>query len=86
MSNGSSSGDRLDRIEAIVESLARSAQAINNDHEERIQTLKDLISRLTRLEEGQNRMLASLDDDRPTILRKLTNIENKVDRILEGGQ
>ena len=32
--------DRLDRIEAIVESLARSVQAITNDREERIQTLE----------------------------------------------
>lgn len=84
MTNGqNSNSDRLDRIEAIVESLARSAQAINNDHEERIQTLEDLVARLTRLEEGQNRMLASIDDDRPTILRRLMTIENKVDRILE---
>ena len=82
MTNGSNSSDRLDRIEAIVESLARSAQAINNDHEERIQTLEDLVGRLTRIEEGQNRMLVSLDDDRPTILRRLMAIENKVDRIL----
>lgn len=51
MTNGSNSGDRLDRIEAIVESLARSAQVINNDHEERIQTFEDLVKRLTRLEE-----------------------------------
>lgn len=80
MTNGqNSSGERLDRIEAIVESLARSAQAINNDHEERIQTLEDLVARLTRLEEGQNRMLASMDDYRPTILRRLMTIENKVD-------
>ncbi|MEY2833809.1 MAG: hypothetical protein RLZZ574_3068 [Cyanobacteriota bacterium] len=84
MTNGqNNSGERLDRIEAIVESLARSAQAINNDHEERIQTLEDLVARLTRLEEGQNRMLASMDDDRPTILRRLMTIENKVDQILE---
>ncbi|MGL5793308.1 MAG: hypothetical protein ACRC06_02695 [Waterburya sp.] len=84
MTNGqSNSGERLDRIEAIVESIARSAQAINNDHEERIQTLEDLVARLTRLEEGQNRMLASMDDDRPTILRRLMTIENKVDQILE---
>lgn len=84
MNNGESNkGDRLDRIEAIVESLARSAQAINNDHEERIQTLEDLVARLTRLEEGQNRMLASLDDNQPTILRRLMTIENKVDQILE---
>ena len=82
-SGESNNGDRLNRIEAIVESLARSAQAINNDHEERIQTLEDLVARLTRLEEGQNRMLASLDDNQPTILRRLMTIENKVDQILE---
>ena len=28
-------------------------------------------------------MLASIDDDRPTILRRLMAIENQVDRILE---
>ena len=82
-SGESNNGNRLDRIEAIIESLARSAQAINNDHEERIQTLEDLVARLTRLEEGQNRMLASLDDNQPTILRRLMTIENKVDQILE---
>lgn len=32
---------------------------------------------------GIANLLASLDQDRPTILRKLTAIENKVDRILE---
>lgn len=84
MTNGhSGNGDRLDRIESVIESLARSAQAINNDHEERIQTLEDIVIRLTRLEEGQNRMLASLDENQPTILRRLMTIENKVDRILE---
>jgi hypothetical protein len=84
MTNGQNNdSNRLNRIEAVVESLARSAQAINNDHEERIQTLEDLVARLTRLEEGQNRMLASMDEDRPTILRRLMTIENKVDRILE---
>ncbi|MEL7419506.1 MAG: hypothetical protein AAFY50_24555 [Cyanobacteria bacterium J06648_1] len=87
MTNGANNnGDRLDRIEAVVESLARSAQAINNDHEERIQTLEDLVSRLTRLEEGQNRMLANLDDNQPTVLLRLMTIENKVDRILEREQ
>ena len=86
MTNGSNGSDRLDRIEAIIESLARSAQAINNDHEERIQTLEDLVVRLTRLEEGQNRILASLDDERPIILRRLMTIENKVDQILEREQ
>ena len=84
-SNGNNS-DRLDRIEAIVESLARSAQAITNYHEERIQTLEDVVSRLTRIEEGQNAMLGSIDENQPTILRRLMAIENKVDTLIERNQ
>lgn len=84
-SNGNNS-DRLDRIEAIVESLARSAQAITNDHEERIQTLEDVVGRLTRIEEGQNAMLGSIDENQPTVLRRLMAIENKVDTLIERNQ
>ena len=84
MTNRQNNGsDRLDRIEAIVESLARSAQAITNDHEERIQTLEDVVSRLTRIEEGQNAMLGNIDETQPTILRRLMAIENKVDTLIE---
>jgi hypothetical protein len=43
----------------------------------------DAIQRLTTLQEGVINLLASLDEDRPTILRKLNGIENKVDRLLE---
>ncbi len=84
------SNDRLERIEAIVESLARSAQAIADEHGERIRFLEELASRqeetmrqLVRIEEAQNRMLASFDDDRPTILRRLNSIENKIDSLIE---
>ena len=82
----SNGNDRLDRLEAIVESLARSAQAITNDHEERIQTLEDVVSRLTRIEEGQNAMLGSIDENQPTVLRRLMAIENKVDTLIERNQ
>ena len=92
-SNENNSSDRLDRIEAIVESLARSAQAITNDHEERIQTLEDIVARqeeniirLTRIEEGQNAMLGSMDENQPTLLRRLMAIENKVDTLIERNQ
>ena len=85
-----SNGSRLDRIEAIVESLARTVQALADDHEERIQTMQYTIvrieetnRRLVTVEEGLARMLSSLDDDRPTILRRLNSIENKVDRLLD---
>lgn len=85
-SSGNDTDDRLERIEAIVESLARSAQAITNDHEERIQTLEDVVNRLTRIEEGQNAMLVAMDENQPAILRRLMAIENKVDSLIERNQ
>ena len=79
-----------ENLEQIVTSLARSAQAITDDHEERIrfaerrlERLEEITESLTRIEEAQNRMLASMDEDRPTVLRKLTSIENKIDRLLD---
>ncbi len=99
-SNNGNNSDRLDRIEAIVESNSRAIQAMMEqratdrlEHEERIRRLEDTVirlddtvARLTRIEEAQNRMLASMDEDRPTVLRKLTAIENKVDTLLERNQ
>jgi len=35
---------------------------------------------------GIANLLSSLDEDRPTILRKLSTLENKVDRLLERGE
>jgi hypothetical protein len=84
MTNGQNNdSNRLDRIEAIVESLARSAQAIANDHEERIRLLEETQRDLAQTSAGLARLLTALDEDRPTILRRLMTIENKVDRILE---
>ena len=98
-SNGSNS-DRLDRIERLLESVAqktdsnaRAIQAMMEqratdrlEHEARMNRLEDLVTRLTRIEEAQNRMLANMDDDRPTILRRLMSIENKVDTLIEREQ
>jgi hypothetical protein len=98
-SNGNS-GDRLDRIEAIVESNSRAIQAMMEqratdrlEHEERMKRLEDTVirlddtvARLTRIEEAQNRMLANLDEDRPTVLRRLMSIENKVDTLIDRNQ
>ena len=39
--------------------------------------------KLARVEEGLINMVVAIDEDRPTVLRRLTSIENKVDRILE---
>jgi hypothetical protein len=99
-SNGNSGDNRLDRIEAIVESNSRAIQAMMEqratdklEHEERRKRLEDTvirlddtIARLTRIEEAQNRMLASMDEDRPTVLRRLMSIENKVDTLIDRNQ
>jgi len=44
--------------------------------------LQEAMVRLTNIQQGVSNLLASLDEDRPTILRKLTTIENKLDQVL----
>ena len=63
------------------------------EHEERMRRLEDTVirlddtvARLTRIEEAQNRMLANMDEERPTVLRRLMSIENKVDTLIERNQ
>ena len=100
MTNGSNGSDRLDRIEAIVESNSRTIQAILEQqapdclrheermekHEQEIAELKAIASRLTEVQTGMARMLGKIDENNPTVLRRLMNIEDKVDRILEKEQ
>ena len=95
-SNGNSS-DRLDRIEAIVESNSRAIQAMMEQqatdrlkreeekaqHEERMRFLEENQRQLIQTQRGIANLVSSLDEDRPTVLRKLTSIENKVDTLIE---
>lgn len=83
-------------LRQLVESNARTAQAIleamaearlereeaRNELYAGMQRVDDAIQRLPTLQEGVINLLASLDEDRPTVLRKLNSIENKVDRLL----
>ncbi len=95
--------NRLDRIEAIVESNSRAIQAmLDAQTEARLEreefrseitqttaSINGAIQQLTTLNEGVVNLLVSLDNDRPTILRRLRSIEDKVDQLLEqqdGGQ
>ena len=96
LSNGNSS-DRLDRIEAIVESNSRTIQGILEQqatdrlkreeelaqHEERMRFLEENQRQLIQTQRGIANLVSSLDEDRPTVLRKLTAIENKVDSLIE---
>ena len=52
-------------------------------HEEQIDEFRQAMLRLARVEEGLVNTMVSIDEDCPTVLRKLTSIENKVDLILE---
>lgn len=81
-------------LQRIVESNSRTIQAILEAQEtERLRNeeyrreaaeerreLREATLRLGTVVEGIANLLSSLDSDRPTILRKLTAIENKVDR------
>ncbi|MCY7286625.1 MAG: hypothetical protein LH679_25045 [Cyanobacteria bacterium CAN_BIN43] len=77
-------------LKQLIESNARAIQAmLDSRAEERLEfqsgmdQLRDVVVRLANLQEGVTRMLVSLDEERPTILRKLNAIENKLDRFLE---
>jgi H2-forming N5,N10-methylenetetrahydromethanopterin dehydrogenase-like enzyme len=86
-----------EELRQIVQSNARAIQGMldamagerlerearNQRLDETISRLDESIARLTNLNEGVVNLLSSLDEDRPTILRKLTTIENKADRILD---
>jgi hypothetical protein len=66
----------------LIESNSRAVQAMLDqaatdrlNHEARMEKLESL-------SEGLINMLSSIDEDRPTILRKLNTIEQKTDSIL----
>ena len=52
-------------------------------HEEQMNEIRQAMLRLARVEEGLINMVVAIDEDRPTVLRRSSSIENKVDRILE---
>ena len=91
---------RILAIERSIEAMLEQRATDRLEHEERmsanalqIRELKEIaarqeenIIRLTRIEEGQNAMLGSIDENQPTILRRLMAIENKVDTLIERNQ
>ena len=91
---------RILAIERSIEAMLEQRATDRLEHEEsmsanalQIRELKEIaarqeenIIRLTRIEEGQNAMLGSIDENQPTILRRLMAIENKVDTLIERNQ
>lgn len=80
-------------LQQITESNSRSIQAladriaeltfVQEEAAEERRELREATLRLGNVAEGIANLLSSLDDDRPTILGRLSRIENKVDRLLE---
>ena len=77
-------------LQQLVASNARTIQAMLEQqetsrllHEEQMNEIRQAMLRLASVEEGLINMMVSIDRDRPTVLRRLVSIENKVDRILE---
>jgi methionine synthase I (cobalamin-dependent) len=73
----------LQETKKVVDSNSRAIQAMLDqsatdrlNHEARMEKLE-------RLSEGLVNMLSSIDEDRPTILRKLNTIEQKTNSILD---
>jgi chromosome segregation ATPase len=79
-------------LQQIVESNSHAIQALANHIAELTSDVEALTeasreaqeerAELRRTTLGIANLLSSLDEDRPTILRKLNTIENKVDRLL----
>ena len=90
----------LEETKAIANSNSRAIQAMMEQqatdrlrHEERMASLEEnlvetrqLMARMAETQSGLTKILINHDQDRPTILRRLMAIENKVDRILERNQ
>jgi hypothetical protein len=69
-------------VEAFV---SESREATRNAAVERAE-LREATLRVTNLAEGIANLVVSLDDDRPTILGRLSRIEGKVDQLLQQRQ
>jgi hypothetical protein len=83
----------IEETKQIVESNARTIQAMLEQresdrlkHEGEMAVMSEAIQRLVRVEEGLANMMANVDENQPTILRRLMAIENKVDSLIERSQ
>ena len=80
----------LSETQLIVKSIARGIQAMQDKalsddlkRDEEKAEHQAQMAELRHISQGLVNMLDSIDDDRPTILRKLNTIEDKADVIIE---
>ncbi|MGL5940866.1 MAG: hypothetical protein ACRC2S_10810 [Waterburya sp.] len=86
-----------EELKQLIESNARAIQAMIEQrvtdrlnleeklriHEQRLEFLAENQRQIVQTQQGIANLISSLDEDRPTVLRKLNTIENKIDQILE---
>ena len=79
-----------EELTQLVESNARSIQALTDavisltdESRQAQQRAEEERSELRQAMMGIANLVVSLDEDRPTVLRKLNSIEVKVDRLLD---
>ena len=80
----------LRETQNLAQSIARGVQAMQDKalgdelkrEEERVEHQAQM-AELRQISQGLVNMLSSIDEDRPTILRKLNEIEHKTDAIID---
>ncbi|MGL5836787.1 MAG: hypothetical protein ACRC1Z_26685 [Waterburya sp.] len=76
-------GQRVDSNARAIQAMVEQRATDRLEHEERIRFLEETQRQLVQTQQGIANLVSSIDDDRPTVLRKLTIIESKIDQILE---
>ncbi|MCF4969765.1 hypothetical protein [Nostoc sp. CMAA1605] len=69
-------------VQAMLDEMADTREERQELREGMIQLQKS-VERLIQVQEGIFNLLLSVDGDRPTILKKLSDIENKLDQLLQ---
>jgi hypothetical protein len=75
--------ERRSELTAVTQAIGRDVAQLVTTQQQSSQELSEAMIRLADTQEGVVRLLGSLDEDRPTILRKLNTIEVKVDSLLQ---
>jgi hypothetical protein len=73
----------MEELTAVTQAIGRDVAQLVTTQQQSSQSLNEATIRLADTQEGVVRLLGSLDEDRPTILRKLNTIEGKVDSLLQ---
>ncbi len=69
-------------VQTMLDEMAEARQERQELREGMLQ-IQNAIAQLTNIQERITNLLVSLDGDRPTILKKLSALETKLDQLLQ---